>query len=47
VLKVHLGPATLRLLQAAVALDLTAYEGAELERRVAQALPAAVPAAQA
>jgi protein required for attachment to host cells len=47
VLKVHLGPATLRQLQSAVALDLTAYQGAELERRVAQALPAAVPAVQA
>jgi protein required for attachment to host cells len=47
VLKAHLGPATMRLLQASTALDLTAYVGAELERRVAKALPAAMPAVQA
>ena len=44
-LKAQLGAATHRLLQATVALDLTAYEGTELEHRVAQALQAAgVPA---
>jgi len=44
-LKAQLGAATHKLLQAAVALDLTAYEGAELEQRVAQALQGAgVPA---
>jgi protein required for attachment to host cells len=47
VLKTYLGPATMLRLQAAVALDLTGYEGAELERRVAQALPAVAPAAEA
>ena len=37
-LRAHLGPATQALLRAGAALDLTTYEGAELERRVAQAL---------
>jgi protein required for attachment to host cells len=40
-LRAHLGAATQKLLRASVALDLTAYEGAELEQRVAQALPSA------
>ncbi len=40
-LKAQLGAATQRLLQAAVALDLTPHVGAELEHRVAQALQAA------
>jgi protein required for attachment to host cells len=34
----ELGAATRKLLQAAVALDLTAFDGAELEHRVAEAL---------
>ena len=37
-IKSHLGEASQRLLKASIALDLTAYSGAELERRVAQAL---------
>ena len=37
-LRAHLGAATQALLRAGVPLDLTIYEGAELERRVAQAL---------
>jgi len=37
-LKAHLGAPTQRLLQAAVALDLTAYDDSELEHRVADAL---------
>lgn len=36
----HLGGATQRLLRAAVALDLTAFDDSELEHRVAQALTA-------
>jgi protein required for attachment to host cells len=40
-LKAHLGVATQRMLQAAVALDLTAFDDSELEHRVAQALEAA------
>ncbi|MBE0549153.1 MAG: host attachment protein, partial [Rubrivivax sp.] len=40
-LKAQLGAATQKLLQAAVALDLTPHDGAELEHRVAQALQAA------
>ncbi|MDP1647223.1 MAG: host attachment protein [Rubrivivax sp.] len=39
-LKAQLGAAAKKLLQAAVALDLTSYEGADLEHRVAQALQA-------
>ena len=34
----ELGAATRKILQAAVPLDLTAYDGAELEHRVAEAL---------
>jgi len=34
----EISPATRKLLQAAVALDLTAFDGAELEHRVAEAL---------
>jgi len=37
-LKAYLGAPTQRLLQAAVALDLTAYDDSELEHRVADAL---------
>jgi protein required for attachment to host cells len=37
-LRAHLGDATRRLLKASVAIDLTSYSYAELERRVAQAL---------
>lgn len=40
-LKAQLGATAQRRLLAAVALDLTAYDGAELEHRVAQALAAA------
>jgi protein required for attachment to host cells len=39
-LRTHLGAATQKLLRTSVALDLTSYEGAELESRVAQALQA-------
>lgn len=39
-LRAHLGAATQKLLRASVALDLTSYDGAELETRVAQALQA-------
>jgi protein required for attachment to host cells len=39
-LRTHLGAATQKLLRASMALDLTGYEGAELEQRVAQALQA-------
>lgn len=39
-LRAHLGDATLQLLKGSMALDLTIYRGAELEQRVAQALPA-------
>ncbi len=47
-LKAQLGDATKRLLQAAVALDLTSFEDGELEERVTQALSAAgVPASLA
>jgi protein required for attachment to host cells len=42
-LKAHIGATTGRLLVAAVPLDLTEYLGAELERRVAQALADASP----
>jgi protein required for attachment to host cells len=41
-LKSHLGEATRRLLKTTIALDLTAYHGADLERRVTAALRAAV-----
>ena len=41
VLKAQLGAATQHLLQAAVPLDLTAFDGAELEHRVAEALQTA------
>ena len=37
-LRAHLGSNTRHLLGASVALDLTQFDGAELERRVAQAL---------
>lgn len=37
-LRARLSPATLKLLRSSVALDLTSYEGAELERRAAEAL---------
>ena len=40
-IKAHLGATTQRLLQAAVALDLTAFDDSELEHRVADALDAA------
>lgn len=44
----ELGAATRKMLQAAVALDLTTYDGAELEHRVAEALQdAGVPMAMA
>ena len=39
-LKGHLGAAAKRWLQAALPLDLTTFEGAELEHRVSQALEA-------
>lgn len=38
VLRAHLGAATQRALGASVSLDLTGFEGRELEQRVAQAL---------
>ena len=41
VLRAQLGASSSRLLQAAVALDLTTIEGTELERRIAKALQAA------
>ena len=37
-LRLHLGPATQKLLRTCVPLDLTIYEGSDLEHRVAQAL---------
>ncbi len=37
-LRAHLGPATTHLLRAGVPLDLTSYEGADLQHRVTQAL---------
>jgi len=37
-LRAQLGPAAQKRLHQAVTLDLSAYEGAELERRVSQAL---------
>lgn len=37
-LRAHLGPATQALVRASVPLDLSIYEGSELEHRVAQAL---------
>ena len=37
-LRLHLGPATQKLLRTCVPLDLTLYEGSDLEHRVAQAL---------
>ena len=37
-LRAHLGAATQHLVSASVPLDLTAYQGSELEQRVAQAL---------
>jgi protein required for attachment to host cells len=40
-LRAQLSPAAQKLLRASVGLDLTAYEGAELEQRVTQALQAA------
>jgi protein required for attachment to host cells len=40
-IKAHLGATTRRVLQAAVALDLTAFDYGELEHRVADALDAA------
>jgi len=44
-LKAHLGSAAKHWLQAALPLDLTAFEGAELEQRVSQALQASAAAA--
>ena len=44
-LKAHLGGTAKRWLQVALPLDLTAFEGAELEQRVSQALAASAPAA--
>jgi protein required for attachment to host cells len=40
-LRAQLSPATQKLLGTSVAVDLTAYEGTELEQRVAQALQTA------
>lgn len=37
-LRLHLGPATQKLLKVCVPVDLTTYEGSDLEHRVAQAL---------
>lgn len=46
-LKARLGPGALRCLTAAIAVDLTRHRGAELERRVTQALRGgAAPAAE-
>lgn len=42
-LRAHLGPATQALVRAGVPLDLSTYEGRELEHRVAQALQVSAP----
>jgi protein required for attachment to host cells len=40
-LRSHLGPSTVPRVKAGIALDLTSYNGAELEQRVTQALRSA------
>lgn len=41
-LRLHLGPATQKLLRACIPIDLTMYEAGDLEHRVAQALHGSV-----
>lgn len=45
-LKAHLGGTTQHVLQAAVALDLTSFDGGELEHRVTEALSTSAPRAE-